>query len=65
MTEALNNLLANLVFIFERLDWLSVLDIFLVASVIFIILQLFQGTQAVLLLRGAGSGVDLLPGLGR
>lgn len=53
MTEALNNLLANLVFIFERLDWLSVLDIFLVASVIFIILQLFQGTQAVVLLRGA------------
>jgi len=53
VTEALNNLLANLVFIFERLDWLSVLDIFLVASVIFIILQLFQGTQAVLLLRGA------------
>ncbi len=53
MTEALNNLLANLVFIFERLDWLSVLDIFLVATVIFIILQLFQGTQAVLLLRGA------------
>lgn len=53
MTEALNNLLANLVFIFERLDWLSVLDIFLVASVIFIVLQLFQGTQAVVLLRGA------------
>jgi len=53
VTEALNNLLANLVFIFERLDWLSVLDIFLVASVIFIILQLFQGTQAVVLLRGA------------
>jgi diadenylate cyclase len=52
VTEALNNLLANLVFIFERLDWLSVLDIILVASVIFIILQLFQGTQAVLLLRG-------------
>jgi diadenylate cyclase len=53
VTEALNNLLANLVFIFERLDWLSVLDIFLVASVIFIVLQLFQGTQAVVLLRGA------------
>jgi len=53
VTEALNNLLANLVFIFERLDWLSVLDILLVASVIFIILQLFQGTQAVVLLRGA------------
>jgi diadenylate cyclase len=53
VTDAINNLLANLVFIFQRMNWLSVLDIFLVAIVIFIILQLFRGTQAVVLLRGA------------
>ena len=53
MTDAINNLLANLIFIFERMNWLSVLDIFLVALVFFIILQLFRGTQAVVLLRGA------------
>jgi diadenylate cyclase len=53
VTDAINNLLANLVFIFERLNWLGAVDILLVATVIFIILQLFRGTQAVVLLRGA------------
>ena len=53
MSDALSNLYENLVFIFARLNWLSVLDILLVATVIFIILQLFRGTQAVVLLRGA------------
>ena len=53
MADAISNLYENVVFIFERLNWLSVLDILLVATVIFIILQLFRGTQAVVLLRGA------------
>jgi diadenylate cyclase len=36
----------------QRLDWLSVLDILLVALVFFAVLALVRGTQAVVLLRG-------------
>lgn len=53
MPEVIDNLLTNLVFIFERLTWLSLLDLFLVAMVFFAILSLLRGTQAMVLLRGA------------
>ncbi len=53
MSDILSNLLANLVFIFERLTWLSILDVLLVAAVFFAILSLLRGTQAMVLLRGA------------
>ena len=36
----------------QRLDWFSVLDILLVATVFFAVLALVRGTQAVVLLRG-------------
>ncbi len=52
MLEDLSNLAANLVFIFERLNWLSVVDILLVATIFFGILQFLRGTQAFVLLRG-------------
>ena len=52
MSDFINNLVANLAFIFERLNWLSVIDILLVTMVFFGILQFLRGTQAVLLLRG-------------
>ena len=42
----------ELVFIFGSLNWLSVLDILLVTLVIFGLLALVRGTQAVVLLRG-------------
>jgi diadenylate cyclase len=50
--EFINNLVANLIFIFERLTWLSVVDILLVTAVFFGILQFLRGTQAFVLLRG-------------
>lgn len=53
MYSFISNLLANLIFIFERLNWLSVIDILLVTIVIFIFLRLLHGTQAMVLLRGA------------
>lgn len=53
MPEFLNSLIANLVFIFERLNWLSVLDLALVTGVFFAILMLIRDTQAMVLLRGA------------
>ncbi|MBI3361627.1 MAG: TIGR00159 family protein [Chloroflexi bacterium] len=42
----------EIVSLFQRLDWLSLLDILLVAGAIFAALALVRGTQAVLLLRG-------------
>ncbi len=48
MTEFLNNIL----FIFQRLNWLSVLDILLVTLIFFGLLYSLRGTQAMVLLRG-------------
>lgn len=44
--------LSEIFFFFSRLDWLSAVDILLVTLVIFGLLQLVRGTQAVVLLRG-------------
>ena len=52
MPEIINNLIDYLAFIFERLDWLSVLDILLVTSIFFVIFLLVRDTQAIVLLRG-------------
>jgi len=51
--ELIDNLLTNLVFIFDRMTWLSLIDLFLVAMVFFAILSLLRDTQAMVLLRGA------------
>lgn len=48
MAEFLNNLL----FIFQRLSWLSVIDILLVTLVFYALLHWLRGTQAMVLLRG-------------
>jgi diadenylate cyclase len=46
------DLISNLLFIFQRLDWLGVIDILLVTFVFFGVLYLVRGTQAMILLRG-------------
>jgi diadenylate cyclase len=48
VTEFLNNLF----FIFQRLNWLSVIDILLVAFIFFGLLYSMRDTQAMVLLRG-------------
>ncbi len=48
MTDLLNNIL----FIFQRLDWLSIIDILLVTLIFFGVLYLVRDTQAMILLRG-------------
>jgi len=53
VVELIENLLNNLVFIFERLTWLSIVDILLVALVFLSFLLLLRGTQAMTVLRGA------------
>ena len=45
-------LLSNLLFIFQRLDWLSVVDILLVTLIFFGVLYLVRDTQSMFLLRG-------------
>lgn len=52
MPELISNLVDYLVFIFERLDWLSVFDILLVTAIFFAILFALRDTQAMMLLRG-------------
>jgi diadenylate cyclase len=46
------NFLDNILFIFERLNWLSILDISLVALIFFVVLYSLRDTQAMVLLRG-------------
>jgi len=46
------NLLNELLFLFQRLNWLSVLDLGLVTLIFFAILMLVRDTQAMVLLRG-------------
>jgi diadenylate cyclase len=48
VTEFLNNLF----FIFQRIDWLSVVDILLVTMIFFSVLYTLRDTQAMALLRG-------------
>jgi diadenylate cyclase len=48
----MTDLLTELSFLLERLDWLSVVDLVLVTIVFSFLLTLLRGTQAVVLLRG-------------
>jgi diadenylate cyclase len=48
----IENLWHYLSFIFQRANWLSILDILLVAAVVFLVLYLLRETKALVLLRG-------------
>ncbi len=48
----MNEFLNNALFIFQRLDWLGVIDIILVTAIFFGVLYLVRDTQAMVLLRG-------------
>jgi diadenylate cyclase len=48
----MSDLIDNLIFILERLNWLSIVDILLVTFIIFGIFLLLRDTQAMTLLRG-------------
>ncbi len=50
--DIINTLLYNLTFLFQRFNWLSLLDLALVTAIFFITLSLLRDTQAVVLLRG-------------
>lgn len=70
MDNVILNLLENLSFIFQRLNWMSVFDLALVTGIFFVVLLLLRETQAIVLLRGVLllvvlgsvlSGLDQLP----
>lgn len=44
--------MSDILWVFTRLNWLSVVDILLVALIFYALLRLMQGTQAIQLLRG-------------
>ena len=46
------DLLSELLFLFQRLNWVSLLDLFLVTLVFFTLLMIVRGTQAMMLMRG-------------
>jgi diadenylate cyclase len=46
------NILNDLLFIFQRVNWLSVVDILLVTLIFFILLYTLRDTQALVLMRG-------------
>lgn len=46
------NFLNNILFIFQRLNWMSVIDILLVTLIFFVLLYSLRDTQAMVLLRG-------------
>jgi diadenylate cyclase len=48
----LNTLLGDFASYIQRLNWLAVLDLLLVTTVLFVLLRLVRGTRAVVLLRG-------------
>jgi diadenylate cyclase len=48
----LSNLLSDFLFLLQRLDWASLLDLLLVTVIFFALLKLIQDTQAMVLLRG-------------
>ncbi|NTV36282.1 MAG: TIGR00159 family protein [Anaerolineaceae bacterium] len=48
----MSDLLNEILFLFQRLDWLSLLDILLVTLIFFAVLILLKDTQAMTLLRG-------------
>ncbi len=56
----MTDFLSDFLFIFQRLNWFSVIDILLVTLIFFGLLYLVRDTQAMVLLRGALSLIVLL-----
>lgn len=48
----MTNFISNLTLLFQRLNWLSLLDLFIVTIIFYAMLQMIKDTKAVVLLRG-------------
>lgn len=49
----MSDLYNEIIYLFQRLNWLSILDLFLVTIVVYAVLMLMRDTQIMILLRGA------------
>ena len=47
------NFIDNVLFVLQRITWLSVIDLLLVTAIFFVVLKLIQDTQGIILIRGA------------
>jgi diadenylate cyclase len=47
------NFIDSILFVLQRITWLSVIDLLLVTAIFFIVLKLIQDTQGIILIRGA------------
>ncbi len=56
----MQNLLGEILYFFQRLNWLNLLDLFLVTAVFYAVLLLLRDTQTVVMLRGVLFFVILL-----
>lgn len=56
----MQNLIGEILYFFQRLNWLNLLDLFLVTAVFYAVLLLLRDTQTVVLLRGVIFFVILL-----
>ncbi len=53
MTDLLGNFIDNILFVLQRITWLSVIDLLLVTAIFFAVLKFLQDTQGIILIRGA------------
>lgn len=53
MADLFANFIDNILFVLQRVTWLSVIDLLLVTSIFFLVLKLIQDTQGIILIRGA------------
>ncbi len=59
----MSNLIDELIFLLQRFDWLTVVDLLLVALVFAFLLSILRGTQAVVIIRGMILLIILISGL--
>jgi len=53
VTDLLGNFIDNILFVLQRITWLSVIDLLLVTAIFFAVLKFLQDTQGIILIRGA------------
>ncbi|MCS6908279.1 MAG: diadenylate cyclase CdaA [Anaerolineales bacterium] len=53
MADLLSNFIDNILFVLQRITWLSIIDLLLVTIIFFLVLRLIQDTQGIILIRGA------------
>jgi len=48
----MDDFISQVIFLIQRIDFLTIIDLFLVSAIFYVILKLLQDTQAQILMRG-------------